>query len=179
MITSLPTICLMSCHHLCWKAPMARWCEYINTHFQGEKKPDQIRNKRLLLACVLGAHFSAKQKWKRTTCRVADSLTHNLYLLQFTQAHIYCSFTKLLVQMHVPQAERKNKICTCINTLARSLGAGWTHSGAGTRCDWSNIIFEDLLNGGCGLWVSQSLPFQLWDCWRYFSIIKSVKHHLL
>lgn len=37
MITSLHTICLMSCHHLCWKAPMACWCEYINTHFREEK----------------------------------------------------------------------------------------------------------------------------------------------
>lgn len=38
MINSLHTICLMSCHHLCWKAPMACWCEYINTYFQGGKK---------------------------------------------------------------------------------------------------------------------------------------------
>lgn len=52
MITSLHTICLMSCHHLCWKAPMARWCEYINTHFQAGKNPDQIRNKHPLLTWV-------------------------------------------------------------------------------------------------------------------------------
>lgn len=39
-IKSLHTICLMSCHHLCWKAPMAHWCEYIL--ILGVKRPTKL-----------------------------------------------------------------------------------------------------------------------------------------
>lgn len=62
MITSLHTLCLMSCHPLCWKAPMARWCEYINTHFRrGKKSPTKLRTND---SCwlVLGVQFSEEEK---------------------------------------------------------------------------------------------------------------------
>lgn len=78
MITSLHTICLMSCHHLCWKAPMARWCEYINTHFRGGKKPNQIRNKRLLLTYVGSSVFSKAEVEKNHSSKQSypQSLSH-------------------------------------------------------------------------------------------------------
>lgn len=59
---------------------MSRCCEFTNTHFRKEKKksPTKLGTNDLL------TRFSAKHRWKLTTCGTL-TLTHNFY---GTQLHV-------------------------------------------------------------------------------------------